>query len=107
MAESAFIVRVPEAEAVVGSLRERFDPSAPAGVPAHVTILFPFMSPERITPEVLAKAAMALRSANQFRFTLSVLGRWSETTYLKPEPAAPFVFLTELLVKQFPEYPPY
>jgi hypothetical protein len=34
MAESAFIVPVPEAESVVAPLRERFDASAKLGVPA-------------------------------------------------------------------------
>jgi len=52
MAESAFIVRVPEAEPCVGALRERFDASVKLGVPAHITVLVPFMSPERITEAV-------------------------------------------------------
>jgi hypothetical protein len=37
MAQTAFIVRVPEAERHVGDLRDRFDPSARLGVPAHIT----------------------------------------------------------------------
>jgi hypothetical protein len=48
MAESAFIVRVPEAEPHVAHLRERFDPMALLGVPAHITLLYPFLSPEQI-----------------------------------------------------------
>jgi hypothetical protein len=39
MAESAFIVRVPEAEACVSELRNRFDASVRLGVPAHITVL--------------------------------------------------------------------
>ncbi|HEX9447459.1 MAG TPA: hypothetical protein VF920_05740 [Dongiaceae bacterium] len=34
---------VPEAEALVGALRARFDPSASQCVPAHVTLLYPFL----------------------------------------------------------------
>jgi hypothetical protein len=43
MAESAFIVCVPEAEPHVAVLRERFDASARLGLPAHITMLYPFM----------------------------------------------------------------
>jgi hypothetical protein len=39
MAESAFIVRVPEAEVCVGALRERFDASVRLGVPTVETRL--------------------------------------------------------------------
>lgn len=40
MAESAFIVPVPEAEPHAAHLRERYDPVALLGVPAQVTLLF-------------------------------------------------------------------
>lgn len=40
--ESALVVLVPEAEALVKSFRDRHDPSAAAGVPAHITLLYPF-----------------------------------------------------------------
>ena len=42
MMETALIVAVPEAEALVGTFRERHDPSASAGCPAHITLLHPF-----------------------------------------------------------------
>jgi len=66
MAESAFIVRVPEAEPRVGALRERFDASVRLGVPAHITVLVPFMSPERISAAVLAEAQVALDEVPAF-----------------------------------------
>ena len=39
---TALIVEVPEAEPAVGALRLEHDRSAARGVPAHITILFPF-----------------------------------------------------------------
>ena len=44
--QTALIVRVPETEPCVAALRERFDPSAALGVPAHITVLHFFMGPE-------------------------------------------------------------
>lgn len=107
MAESAFTVNVPEAEPYVGDLRARFDPSAKLGVPAHITLLHPFMFPEQITETVLSKVRLALSRATTFAFRLTKIGRFPEATYLAPEPSKPFVALTERLVDQFPKYLPY
>ena len=107
MAESAFIVRVPEAEACVGALRERYDASVKIGVPAHITVLVPFMSPERITDAVLRQAHAALNAVPAFSFSLRQVARFPTTTYLVPEPAQPFIDLTRSLVSSFPEYPPF
>lgn len=107
MGQSAFILRVSEAEALVAELRQRLDPAACLGVPAHITLLFPFSPPERITERMLEQARMVVASARIFPFRLARIERFPGTLYLAPEPAAPFVALTEALARRFPEYPPY
>ncbi len=107
MAESAFLIHVPEAETCVGALRERFDGSVKLGVPAHITILVPFMSPELITESVLRRVQLALNAVPAFAFTLSRVARFPSTTYLAPEPSEPFIALTQSLMASFPEYPPF
>ena len=107
MAESAFIVHVPEAQTCVGGLRERFDASVKVGVPAHITVLVPFMDPGLITDEVIRQAQRALHAVPAFSFSLSAVARFPTTTYLVPEPSGPFIALTRSLVSQFPEYPPF
>ena len=42
---SAFAVKVPAAEPLVGDLRRRYDATVALGVPAHITLLVPFMDP--------------------------------------------------------------
>ncbi len=107
MPESAFIVRVPEAEDLVASLRDRFDPSARIGVPAHITVLVPFMPHESITPAVRRAAQTALSRVGSFAFSLARVGRFPATAYLAPEPEEPFIALTDALVRAFPEFPPF
>ena len=107
MPASAFIIHVSEAERLVGRLRLKYDPTAALGVPAHVTILFPFMSPERITPNVVHAAAEAFAVVPSFEFILNEVRRWPKTTYLAPEPEQPFIQLTKAVTQAFPEYPPY
>lgn len=107
MAQTAFVVRVPEAEEHVRALRERFDPSARLGVPAHITILVPFMPPELVSDSVRAKITDALAAVAPFAFVLHRVARFPTTTYLVPEPAEPFAALTSALVARFPQFLPY
>lgn len=46
--QSALIIAVPEAEPAVRRHRERLHENAPLGIPAHITVLAPFMSADMI-----------------------------------------------------------
>src|SRR5262249_46465844 len=107
MPESALIVRAPEAEPHVAHLRERDDPAARLGVPAHITLLLPFFPPERITVAVRSQIRAIASATTAFSFRLVGPRRFPGMLYLAPEPAAPFVELTEALVRRFPDFPPY
>jgi hypothetical protein len=104
--KSAFVVLVPEAEALVGDLRLQYDQSARLGVPAHVTVLYPFMEPSLITPEVTRECASVLAGLHSFAFVLGSVCRFLETAYLDPEPHEPFIALTSALARAFPAFPP-
>jgi 2'-5' RNA ligase len=107
MPESAFIAAVPEAEPYVAKLREQFDPSAKLGVPAHITLLYPFMSPELIDTAIVEQARAVVAAVRGFAFRLANVSRFPGVLYLAPDPAAAFVELTERLVRRFPDFPPY
>ena len=104
---SALIVPVPEVEALVGSIRAQHDPAAAAGIPAHVTILYPFMTDLPITPQVVDDIATLLMGRERFVFSLVETGRFDSTLYLVPQPGDPFVELTGIMHDHWPEYPPY
>jgi hypothetical protein len=105
--ESALIIAVPEAETLVKNLRERFDWSAAQGVPAHITILYPFMPPSEITPEVLADLRDFFAQFATFEFTLPETRRFPSVLYLAPSPAEPVKALMQATVERYPAYPPY
>jgi len=104
---TGFVVVVPEAEPLVSGLRSCFSSAAAEGVPAHITVLYPFMPPAQVTPDVLARAATAVLGLAPFDFQLARMERFPGVLYLAPEPAAPFIELTEALVHAFPAYPPF
>lgn len=64
--ESAVLVPVPEAERVVSPHRASLDGAAALGVPAHVTVLYPFVPPSAITPSVVDALAVAVASVSAF-----------------------------------------
>jgi 2'-5' RNA ligase len=107
VAESAFVARVPQAEPLVARLREQFDPVAKLGMPAHVTLLYPFMSPELIDTAVVERARTVVAGAHSFVFGLARVCRFTDVLYLAPDPSGPFIALTERLQRQFPEFPLY
>lgn len=105
--ESAILAPIPEAESLVQELRNEFDPSAMHGIPAHVTILFPFKHPDEITKKVLKKLRSALSPVQQFDFQLSRIDTFPSVVYLEPTKREKFISITEKVVEVFPENPPY
>ncbi|MGW1773893.1 2'-5' RNA ligase family protein [Streptomyces sp. NPDC002104] len=105
--QTGLVVQIPEAEPVVRAWRERLDPSAVAGVPAHVTVLFPFLNESRIDPGVHAALEDVLGSHQAFDLRFERCGRLPEVSYLVPEPAAPLIRLTEAIAARWPGTPPY
>ncbi|MFB7513260.1 2'-5' RNA ligase family protein [Streptomyces sp. NPDC056144] len=105
--QTALIVRVPEAEPSVGRWRERCDPSARAGVPAHVTVLFPFLNASVVDAGVRTALAEVLGGHPAFELRFAHCGRFPGVLHLSPEPAEPLRRLTETVAARWPEAPPY
>jgi 2'-5' RNA ligase len=100
--EAAIVALVPEVESLVEPFRVRYDSSAAAGMPAHITINYPF------TPRPIQDDLGELFSGHApFEFMLSRVERWPDVLYLAPEPSVPFIELIEHVTRRFPESPPY
>ena len=97
-------IRLPEP---LEELRLRHDPMAPAGVPAHVTLLFPFLPTDDLTPAVRRRLASTAMRVRPFDVRFERTGRFPGVVWLAPEPATPFIELTEGLAATFPDHPPY
>jgi 2'-5' RNA ligase len=103
---TALILRValpPRLEA----LRMRCVPDAVEGLPAHVTVAYPFAQPDAIDDEVVELVAgIAARHAP---WTMRLVGRrrWPDTIYAAVDPEAPAVALQADLEAAFPTLPIY
>jgi 2'-5' RNA ligase len=106
--QSVLIVEVPEAEAAVARHRERLDANAPLGIPAHFTVLFPFMPPEAIGSPALGQLERLFATFRGFRFQLARTAWFGdEVLWLAPGDPAPFRALTDRVHEAFPAFPPF
>ena len=103
---SAVVARVPVPPALE-RLRRRWDWAARVGVPAHVTILFPFVPADGLDPEVRRTLASIAARHDPFVVRFARVGRFPSVVYLRPEPVAAFTRRTEAVAECFPAYPPY
>ncbi len=105
-ATTALVMLVPEAEALVKAFRDKYDPSAAEGMPAHVTVLYPFKKLEHIGEDVMAVLHSLFSRHPGFRFSLGALQRFPTVLYLAPHPETPFKALTRAVADRYPETPP-
>jgi hypothetical protein len=105
---SALIVAVPEASAAVDGWREQTCHAKPStGVPAHITILWPFVPPAQINDALLVDLRRLFSAIERFTFELRTMARFPDVLYLAPEPAYRFIHLTQAVCEAYPDYPPY
>ena len=106
--ESAIVIKVPEVESVVGIHRHALDPSEKWGMPAHVTLLYPFLPPSDIGAEVLTRLETIVCRHQQFSVEF-LQAAWfgDEVLWLSPEPDVSFRRLMADLFAGFPQTPPY
>jgi 2'-5' RNA ligase len=106
--QSALIIEIPEAEPVVARCREHFDASDALGIPAHITVLAPFMPPAAIGPAELARLERLLAPVGRFPFQLSHTAWFGhDVLWLGPREPAPFRAMTSRVYRAFPGFPPF
>lgn len=106
--QTALIVMIPEAEPAIAPLRAALDSSASWGVPAHVSVLFPFLAPDLIDESALAAVRETVRTLPRFDLTFARTAWFGDQVlWLAPEPDRPLRDLTAALYARFPQTPPY
>jgi 2'-5' RNA ligase len=104
---TGLVLLVPEADPVVGRWRDRYDPHAPGGVPAHVTVLYPWLPTAEVTPAEEAALAALIATHPPFTLTFAAFGRFPAALWLAPDPSEPVRRLTRAVVARWPRCTPY
>src|SRR4051812_19597228 len=106
--QTAVLVLVPEAEAAVAEHRAHLDMAASWGVPAHLSVVYPFVPPADVDDDVLAGLAAAVGSVPAFDCLFSRTDWFGDDVlWLAPEPDESFRQLIRAVVAAFPSHQPY
>jgi 2'-5' RNA ligase len=105
---SALLIPFPQVDRVVAPHRLRHDPSARAGVPAHVTVHYPWLPTETVDASTLSDVRTLAATTKPFTVAFAEF-RWfgSSTLWLAPSPDQPLRHLSERSAAMWPELPLY
>jgi len=105
--ETGIIIAIPQAQPLVARSHQSPDSGAALGVPAHITLLFPFVSLPDLTRGDLADLAAICAAEPGFEVTFRQVRQWPRVLWLAPEPDEPFRRLTLAIAARWPAFPPY
>lgn len=104
--DTALVLLVPEAEPVVGNWRDRHDPAAATGMPAHITVLYPFLPMGQVDDRVLRNIESLASGQRPFAIEFSDFGEFPGVLWLDPA-SDEGRRLTEVVLEQWPALVPY
>lgn len=107
MSRSALIIDAPDSP-VLRAARSSHASDAAAGVPPHLTVLYPFIPAEGLDERILSTLSVLFRQTPQFHYVLRTCGWFgNEVLWLELADPRPFELLTTEVTRVFPDYPPY
>ena len=105
---TALVVVASDAETVVAPWRRRYlQATVDRGIPAHITVLFPFVPAAALDAGLLARVRDLYAPVAPFDCALASVESFPGHAWLAPEPVERFVELIELTTRAFPDFPPY
>lgn len=100
------IIPPPPVQAFCYPWREEYDQESFARVPAHITLLYPFVPPE-IVDEAVTQLEKICADILPFEVVLSKYSQFEGVLFLEPENPEPITNLYDKLSEAFPEYAMY
>ena len=105
---SVIAISLPETDNVLSYVRSRYTGEVPpVGVPAHLTLHFPWMPPTRINERTIAELTSLFSGFPLFDITLELGWFGTEVLLLVPRDPVPLIRLTKAIINRWPEFPYY
>ena len=104
---TGLVVPVPAAEDLLAAVGRRHPDAARSGVPAHVTVLFPFLPPEKIDDGTLRTLRELFEQHPPMPVRFTECRRRAEFVYLRPEPTDGLRRLLDHARREWPDVIPY
>ncbi len=107
LGNTALVLLVPAVDPAVAGWRARYDPAAAQGMPAHLTVLYPFLPEGSITARELAILDDVVAPHRPFDLTFADVALVSGSLWLAPVPDEPVRALIRDVCRTWPDVLPY
>lgn len=104
--ETAIVLLIPEVGPNIESIRMAHDPSAALDVPAHMTLLYPWVAAPAQAADLERLSAVVATFA-PYQLAFRSLGAFERTLYLAPDDRGETAQLARAIFEAFPDHPPY
>lgn len=104
---TAVVIPVPELDPVLAVVADRSPDAVRAGVPAHLTLLYPFVPAAGLTGATVDRCRTLCAGAGPLACTFTRTTAGPSMVATAPEPAGPVAALATALRAEWPEHPPY
>jgi 2'-5' RNA ligase len=105
--ETALIIVPPRpVQSFAYPIRETHDAESFNRVPAHITLIYPFVPPDEVE-EAEKALTKTCKKFPAFELTLDRYGQFETALFLEPSQPQKVLDLFELISAAFPDYPPY
>lgn len=107
--QSALILPVLPVDPLARPYRKQYTKDGAMGLPAHVTLLFPFFDQAAWTEERQSQLETAAAAIEPFEYQLIGLNRFADkgVLYLEPDNQPALLNLIHTIAALFPQLPPY
>ncbi|MBC3192746.1 2'-5' RNA ligase family protein [Pseudonocardia sp. C8] len=104
---TAVVIPVPELDPVLGAVATHRPDAVRPGIPAHLTLLYPFVPAPELTGAAVDRCRALCAGTGPVRVTFRHAVAGSSMVATTPEPAGPLAALARALREAWPEHPPY
>ncbi|GHE81361.1 hypothetical protein GCM10017786_09690 [Amycolatopsis deserti] len=103
---SVLAIPVPAADPLLARAAEQ-SPGARRGLPAHISLLYPFLPAAELDETAVATLTGLLEPQPELQVRFDRCHHHGGFVYLRPEPPQPLIALIAALRRQWPGVPPY
>ena len=103
----ALVIPVPALEPIVARWRDGPDHPTSGRMPAHLTVMYPFLDSLEVTAEVRSQLADLCGRTRKFDVAFTWIETFPGVVYLAPSPADEVRVLTERVTEIWPQLRPY
>jgi 2'-5' RNA ligase len=105
--QSTLLIPVVEASESVNKWRVEYQDSAKRGMPAHITLFFPFLHPSEIGDSTITQLTHFFKKVNKFTYQLNKIENFPLVVYLAPTNGSKFTKISQNLATKYPQIKPY